>query len=505
MIAPQAHAAHWEMSWIPKGTSHAAYYPAAGRAWADNIESWPNYDPITKRVLGEVNMSGSDYDYGRFTENSGAGYGYGSDYGDEGPQQTWKPILASDEGSVIIYLKWVQESEYNEEGERIGDSGPFVPAPKQVLLCVTGTAGARVGGPTDQSAVKVKFHDKEGTETSQATNYNGPAFDRDSRVYVYDGDIRIPLSVPEGSSEVEKTISFVAKATTQEMPSPAQYNQPYGQVFLEIHAKSASLDLSISRGISAKRWDDPNLNKDRDEWVEADGTGHGHSRHSYKERIDTSTSYYPTWEDVPIKLSQTFSASLGSGWSPSSVGTWSNSHPYDRPFSSNSPASHVENLPDSGALLNSAGVDTMALPLAPGWYDTPSSGSDVTVSYDLEDATQTPSIKEKATYILKLHDEWENPTPDRDETWTRCFFDNPERPYSNDSGTGNTEPKKWEMVTKATQSLEASLGLDFKLHDAINIGASAKVGTIVEITKTSGAEVSLAPGERAIPGSGQAR
>lgn len=298
----------------------------------------------------------------------------------------------------------------------------------------------------------------------------------------------------------------------------SQYNHNYQEAIDGRVLTSGSYDaqtdtrdvfLTRSGAPAPKQKDDPTLNIDHDEWGEADGTRHGHSRWSYTERISTPTALGADYSDQPVPLYGFITAQPNGAWSNNLTGVWSNPDAQDRQPPQNANASHAEFLPNRGALLNSAGLETGwggASQVAAGWYDTPSKGDAPTVTYKLTDNADGATATAK--YVFHLHDEWEHKSTDTthtwgdgthsgEERWTKTLFDSPEQPYTNDGGT-TSKDVTWEIKTTITNKLEASIGADFKAYDAIHFGASASVDKVVEITKPTGVTATLAPGERAI-------
>lgn len=168
-----------------------------------------------------------------------------------------------------------------------------------------------------------------------------------------------------------------------------------GYVYLRASA-GATLDdrrVSISRSTDGdfKREDDPNLNKDRDLWIDADGTKHAHTTYSYNYEPITAPSFKQSYYN-----SQTFSANT-SGWSSSATGIWSPSdtadtktqHKQDMPLGS--PEQVIEDPDNYGTSYI--------------WSGDPTSGAGkASVSYTITDPDGTTDT---ALYQLTLHDEWE--------------------------------------------------------------------------------------------------
>ena len=172
----------------------------------------------------------------------------------------------------------------------------------------------------------------------------------------------------------------------------------------------------------------PDLIKSRDEWIAADGTGYGHTRWSYKERVLNGANPvelaagifgYPLYNDDNVPVTQIIQATPSGGWSNDTSGTWNPSDPSD------SKLLHSQEMPQGGAVHNPEGIERIWIQLPDGglfatqkdavpkgWLNTPSTGTPnpVIVEHKLTDNADGTIAKSK--YVLNLHDEWENPTDD---------------------------------------------------------------------------------------------
>jgi len=191
---------------------------------------------------------------------------------------------------------------------------------------------------------------------------------------------------------------------------------------------------------------DSTLNKDIDEWVEADGTGHGHTVYS--------DPYAPT---EGVTNQQTMTAVLTGNIPPERI-TWQwtpSNGPSTYPYN-DTVDRHMEEIPDSG-----------------------SGGSDRTVTYDFTDSLD--SAKGNAKYMLKLHDHWEKPTDDTSYTW-------PDGSHSGQTFAQHTrdlpvprliypqdKDKTWtfaDVTASWTEQLKTSFSLDFGVKDWLKLGGS---------------------------------
>ncbi len=366
----------------------------------------------------------------------------------------------------------------------IGD--PETPAPKKLWFKVTGYTHV-YGSETSSFGMDSQL----GTSSPYGSQYGRAA----STIITKKG----------GSSEYDLgSYTFSPKGTTV---ISADLSDPAAGASAGVFAEAVDCSLLIWRGIPLKRKGDPGvtIDEDKDEWMDENGDGHGNSRYSYTERVDLSGDTFSNtaFTDNPVILGQAFGAVAGSGWSNGSIGTWSNPNDYDRKPPEHPNASHVEDLPDGGGLLNSAGLEQgffLHNSVAPGWYNTTSSGGQITVTYDLTDPNQGSSPKETATYTLKLHHEWENPTADdpaqTHATWQMRF------PVSRIVGPQKGKSWKIEYTGKLSANLSANFGGNFKLHDWLTAGGDFKAEADLGVAasyEASAPPIDLDEGESAIP------
>ncbi len=244
--------------------------------------------------------------------------------------------------------------------------------------------------------------------------------------------------------------------------------------------------LTIGRGGGAKRKGDPGvvIDEDKDEWIDEDGVGHGQSRYSYKETSD----FFSLDPYGDVELSQVFVANAGASWSANANGTWSNPHPQDRKHPEDPVASHIEKLPDSGTIYQDTGDEA-------GWHNTPSSGSDVTVTYTLNEDVSGTTLNAVGTYILKLHDEWENPT-DLPETSRegRVIVGG----WSSHVGAG-TQTYQWTFTEEHEAIIGTTFVANFKAKDWVNIGGKIETSSKFKANVVTGGSVTLKGGEKSQP------
>ncbi len=191
----------------------------------------------------------------------------------------------------------------------------------------------------------------------------------------------------------------------------------------QVQADDRLVRLSRSGAPTPRFEQDSGLTKNRDEWVEADGTGHGHTLASYYERVLTTAPFIgDTTSDDPRDVTQTVQANHSGGWSNQLSAKWTPSVSQDQneaeTTDTNNPDYQIRMMPRSNAIHNPEGIGTVggfdAAGVMPGgWLNTGSPGDEVTFEYELTDnGGSVPGMTATAAYHLKLHDEWENETTD---------------------------------------------------------------------------------------------
>jgi len=145
---------------------------------------------------------------------------------------------------------------------------------------------------------------------------------------------------------------------------------------------------------SAKLDGDSTLNKDHDEWVEADGTGHGHTRYSYYESDAAGGN------PVLHTNTQNFTANRFGYWGANLSWLW---EPGGNPSAASGTDSNTMEM-TTGSLYKDSYGDG-------GWKGSPTSPTTPLYTYTLrEDGGD--GAKATAKYYLTLHDEFEKNYPD---------------------------------------------------------------------------------------------
>jgi len=250
--------------------------------------------------------------------------------------------------------------------------------------------------------------------------------------------------------------------------------------------------LTISRGVGAKRWDDPKLNKDRDEWVEADGTGHGHTIYSYKHRYKPLTlidngGAFPETESVPNQV-EIVSSYSGSWTVKSGYSTQGNLNPFMLDVTSEwSPSNdetnvigragdiqtHFQTMPEGGLTKDTYGR------ISPVWTGQGSSSTSKIITYTATD--NRDQAKAKARYELTVHEPWEiithNTKPDKLNYRPYPGGDWVDATADGDTITGQvTHDESWDVgVTfglKPSEALAPLVGVDVSVTHSASTGVT---------------------------------
>ena len=242
----------------------------------------------------------------------------------------------------------------------------------------------------------------------------------------------------------------------------------------------------------------------------------GHTRWSYYERVPDEV--WLTYEDQPVWLSTVIGATPSGQWSPYTnlTGVWSPSDLRDRKPPTEEDASHVQNLPNGGALLDNIGINN-EICRPKGWYfestekksvNNSFPQNSVTVNYSLTDNADGATAK--AQYVLTLHDEWENPSVDDGYQWPDGTHSGQSyRTESKDLNVpridGPQTNKTWtfaDVTVGLTSELTTTFGLSFNLNDWLNGGVTFENTAKLEISSSYQAtapDLDLTAGWSALP------
>ena len=483
---PVANAGEWKVTSITTGGKST--YPAD----TVNSENDRNYPKS-----GTIDWEAGAYD-GVGYINGGAGY--------SNTTETDITAKVTEKGSGEVVFEWLDANGQPDTSPApaylyyLVDSDVYVGGNAHVSSSVTGGNGS------------VEIQADNGIETgtpvivaeSGGRGKNGSANVRTKRVF---------RKETNGSKKFTVLLPVIDSYAEIVLPS-GDTNSVYGvfRTTAHITVKKDSRYISLARPGArgpVKQESDPTITIDptKDEWVAKNGDAHGQSRWSYTTRVRNPPLPplgVPDYDDTPTELTQLITAQKGpAGWSTSLSGQWSPSHSMDQQHPQSSSPSHIQELPDGGAVLNDAGLTDFSVEIAPGWYNVPSSGSPnpVVVTYTLKDNADGAEAQGK--YFLHLHDEWENPTDDISKLWIEApnilhfgetvsswFF----KPLSFPGGalTTSNPDSTWQV----TQTGDVAVGMkaeftpSFKVADWLKVGGSFTASANMGILATY---ASLAP------------
>ncbi len=237
MCSPQAHAAHWEMTFKPSGSNTPV----------DNNPSFPDNDWFDQGMWDYENALIPGFNPpGRFSTFDGQmEFFLNPPIGDlqlaNGPSNVIPAASASSSGSVTVYLTWVQDA-----GD---DPNNPVPAPSKVALRFWGGVRSSAQGSYNSGTVKAKFAGKTGTEDSVPFHYDyGSGYEKWSEVL---GSKTIIIPVSQGTTEVQHRISLSGSASMPQVSDPPStlVQESYVSVGMRVQAEWKNRGVGISSNI----------------------------------------------------------------------------------------------------------------------------------------------------------------------------------------------------------------------------------------------------------------
>ncbi len=274
--------------------------------------------------------------------------------------------------------------------------------------------------------------------------------------------------------------------------------------------------------------------KDRFE-LDANGNWvtYGDSRFSYLERviIPGQTGEPSSYSDDPYDVIQTIVANREGTWAPDPQKVWTvpGGISYSVSAPNVSPPSVLVITTQGNSVSNPDGIDMIpagdtssaaAGAITPGWYNVPSQGNkQFTVTHKVIDTgTGGDGATATATYIMTLHDEWEDPIPDPDfvrhqaggqpdvsgesvTDWNYIIAGLPHlEPGSQTPVLDYGPDSSWDVTegAKFSVSLEQGFGVEFKLNDWAN--AHGDIKTTEELTVDATAIASAGKPSDLFPG-----
>jgi hypothetical protein len=410
---------------------------------------------------------------------------------------------ASQDFDVTVKIQWVPGYGKNLQTD---------PAPDKVSLLVRSRVGI-----FSQSAAAPDFKISNGLD-SPTKEVQPSAGEGGPRIFESKDAVLVPVSVSGAQGEVTLKLHGNGAVT-----APSLSDGGDAAIYLEasFSALPDKRTLAISR-VGARgpiyKDGDSNLNKDRDEWVEANGTGHGHTTYSYNYQSITTSfmrSYY-NWQHFQANASN---------WAPDATVTWSPSDDSDT-SSGDTKLQHKQDMIFGSPYLLIDPADKWGL--SSRWEGDLTGLGKSSVSCTITDNSTGTPVTATANYKLTLHDEWElGPPAPTDQDINPCLgkpipisigwepantgvADKP-LTFQVDTSTTTTLTNTVSIEGSSTLSGEASGSLPALKKKGIDatgkIEASVTVKDIHELTEEEKKTISLSdpytivlkPGETAHP------
>ena len=344
-------------------------------------------------------------------------------------------------GQVRMRFRYVPRQIRNNENQLVDDPSDLVPPVLSLKVTASGSAKASDGGRTPEEAedaarygrsfyvtspdaykVKVQVLGQEATPV-RVRDEHGTSISAKMEVkrllqIKTNGEALVFTSWCDILAEAD-----VSGSDRTEYPYGPQYRMPVTGTTEAGGSYNANLDnrkVNLTREGAPTAFPDSyaGLVKSRDEWVEADGTGHGHtlaSYYNYIRKYDSRLGIFLVGEEqVAQPVQQTINVNRSGDWAPAAQRRWwwsssvsSSTSPQDQSsLDQQNETSQTLTMPQSNALYNSLDGSRG------GWSNHPSSkaGQKVLSNYRLRDLRDDAVAT--ASYELTLHDQWENPVAD---------------------------------------------------------------------------------------------
>lgn len=297
------------------------------------------------------------------------------------------------------------------------------------------------------------------------------------------------------------------------------------------------VQLSRQGAPAPKLESDPTLDKIKEEWVEADGTGHGHTLASYHEYValpPASMEEHLTLD--PRDVYNAVNVVRNGNWSPTEnvsyiwtpqkpaanadPGDVANQESQEGVIEAETKSYQLRSMPFSNALSNPEGWGVIPAlemiaksPALEGWENLPSNKKGSVINYQYELTDHDDEQKRTGKYSLTLHDEWENAIPNPDISWidgngvthVGQSWVIHHRALSVPRIIGPQTDKTWTFAN-ITASLSAELKTDFqagfKQKDWLNLSGSFESSAKLEITASmeiSAPKLTITGGQDALP------
>lgn len=360
-----------------------------------------------------------------------------------------------------------------------------VPDKLYVKIVTRADAGAWGEVPSDEPEVTASAQASASSSVGTKSGNSGPPNDR----FAWANGIKLIQRPTKGQREVR--VDAVLNAQGSVTISPAD-KQGYGYARAELFcaASGDTRSATVSRGIAAKQEDDPTLDKSGDEWIDAKGTGHGHTTYSYL-KVNPWNFVYPFINmpipggDTAIMFNpQTFIATANNFADPTynwDTGELTRSNTAEYPF-----------LPNSVTAKVPFGTQAKVVAGIGDFWAGPATGQNTyTITCKVADSD---GAEAEANYELTAHDQYENFRRNSNNPSDQMTYQFPAGPASGNiwlhpipqDPESNTGTATWNSTYTGSLELSGS------------IGGTITGGTIIAsagINWTAGAAVGLSVGQ----------
>lgn len=409
-------------------------------------------------------------------------------------------IMAQVQGEISLIIRWTPNPRDNTGGNPLpGNASDTLPASVNVLVTTASTVGgSHDPGGESSFTFSIMPGAPEGDITLKPELRSvGKRLERKKLV-----KISTEGAVRQSDGSYLKKIPFeaiTAKASAQVRRNPAKYDADEGQYYSDGASVNAGVTVVArldNRSVKLTRND-----KDTFKLVDGSWVTYGDSRFSFLKRTlpDANPAESiagafgsPLYEDKPQLVKQTIVAAPEGTWSNGLQGKfqWNPSGDGD------TSTQHTQEMTQGNSIWNPEGVGQLLLPgltlptpsstvkgaVPSGWIDAEHKNNKLKVFYK---KTDTDGATAEASYVLTLHDEWENPSPDNTSFWLEAPNDTPHygeslsdwipKPMPLAVGTTASQDDKWKISKTADLNVElkAETSANFGLADWLKFSGSA--------------------------------
>jgi hypothetical protein len=282
------------------------------------------------------------------------------------------------------------------------------------------------------------------------------------------------ISPPDATRSTWKLVLPATKVSATLTAKASGYHSSgytVGSIFARIYGfgsvtgDSRSVQIGRARsGNPLRPANDPDLDPKIDDWLEADGTMHGHTRYSYDESTGPGNPIFrPNKQNFTASHSGPWGTWLDYSWSPTGGLP-------DDPTDDDTISSSTQYMP-RGSLYKNAHGD---------WKGSASSPTTLMVTYSLQDMGGADGAKATAKYYLMLHDQFEEIPGTHN---VNHLFTNPRRLGGPILGPGNPGGSK-------TAEVGYSMGVTFSgapakwMADVLGISVEGTYTDTTSVTQT---------------------